>query len=203
MSVSIYTSAKNIYTQIARLFPNDNIHEDDIFEWCMDAEINYIADGDLLYKFIDVPVTIDKTLKIGALPCNVRRIIDVYNKEDVPVEYQVTASNHIKVKSNIDTVYLTYLGIPVDEEGVPKILSSHQPALLTFCKMRIVEEKVLRGEMPMGLLQKYEVQFSNQVTALKQAATHKNKEHYDKVEIIRFNMIKKVGQERLFKNMFK
>ena len=97
---------------------------------------------------------------------------------------------------------MTYLGLNVDEDGVPAILQSHVPALVTFCKMQITEPKMLVGKFSPNLFQKYEQQFSLQVTALKQSATNKDSLHYDKVNIIRFNMIRKVGQNRLFKNMF-
>ena len=96
MSISIYTNAVQVYHKVARLFPDDNIVKDDVFEWCMDAEVNYIKDGDLLAKFIDVPVIIDQTLNMGALPCNINRIIDVYNGSGKRIEYQITATNHIK-----------------------------------------------------------------------------------------------------------
>lgn len=202
MSISIFTTPKEVYHKIARLFPGETINEDDIFEWCMDAEINHISDGDLFAKFVDVPITIDSTLNMGALPCNVVRIIDVYDKDDNLIEYQLTATNHIKPKIATDTIYLTYLGLYVDDEGIPRIYTSHVIALTTFCKMQMLEPKVIMGKVPGNLFAKYEQQFSGQITAIKQSARNKDKKSYDDINIIRFNMLKKVGQERLFKNMF-
>lgn len=203
MSISIYTSANEVYHKIARLFPGENISEDDVFEWCMDAEINYIKDGDLSAKFIGVPLTIDKTLNMGALPCNVIRVIEVYDKSEKNVEYQITAANHIKLKDKASEVYITYLGVSVDDNGIPAILSSHVNALVTFCKMQMLEPKLLMGKASPNLVMKYEQQFSGQITAIKQSATNKDKKHYDDVNIIQWNMIRKVGQGRLFKNMFR
>lgn len=202
MSISIYTTADEVFNKVTRLFPGETINKDDIYEWCMDAEINKISDGDLFAKYIDIPVVIDKTLNIGALPCNVKRIIDVYDADENYVEYQITATNHIKIKGSHSKVLLTYLGLSLDDEGLPRILSSHVSALLTYCKMQIIEPKVLMGKFSPNLFQKYEMQFSNQVTAVKQSAVNKDKKHYDDVQVIRFNMLKKVGQQRLFKNMF-
>jgi len=202
MSTSIFTDPIEVYNKVVKMFIGEPINKDDVFEWCIDAETNYIQDGDLLAKFEKAPVTIDSTTNLGYLPCNIIRIIEVYDGSENDVEYQLTASNHIKINGTHDTVYINYLGLYVDENGVPRIRSGHVNALTTFCAMKIIEPKVLMLKMPIGMLDRYEQKFSNQVIAVKQSAQYKDKLHYDRVNIIRFNMLKKVGQQRLFKNIF-
>lgn len=201
MSTSLFTDPIEVYNKVSKALPGEIINKNDIFEWCIDAEINYIKDGDLLAKFVDIPIEINSNSRLGALPCNIIRILEVY-EDSTPIEYQLTASNHIKVNSNTTKVYIHYLGVWVDEDGVPRIHTGHVNALVTFCITKILEPKVLMLKYPEGMIRKYETKFSNQITAIKQSAQYKDVNHYDKINIIRYNMIKKVGRNRLFKNIF-
>jgi len=203
MSTSIFTDTMPVYYQVSKLFPGENINKDDIFEMCINAELLYINDGDLLAKYVDVPVEIDQTLFMGALPCNVKRLLEVYDKDENNIEYQLTGSNHIKVKDKIDKVYVHYLGIKMDENGNPTIRTNHIPALVSFCVKSILEPKMLVGKASPQVFQMYDNKFSNQIINIKQSATNKDIRHYRDIDIIRFDMIPNVGQIKLFKNMFK
>jgi len=201
MSLKYYTSPIEVYNKLTKAWKRTPVNKGEVFENCIDAEINYIKDGDLFSKFTEFPIEIDKTVGLGSMPCNVIRIIEVYDESGNDVDYVVTGSNHIKVVG-YDKVYMHFLGAIVDEDGIPVIHQGHVNALVTFNLMKFVEQEVLLQRMPLGFLQKYEQQFSNQVVALKQSAQYKDKSHYDKVNIIRFNMLKKVGHKRLIKTMF-
>jgi len=200
---SIFTNTDKVYYQVAKKLKSEIVNRDDIHEMCINAELLYIKDGDLYRRFEDVPITIDKNLFIGALPCNVVRILEVYDENQMPIEYQLTATNHIKVKEYIQTAYINYLGLHLDENGIPVIRTSHIPALISWCIKEILETQMLIGKANPQLYAMYNQKFSDQVTALKQSATNKNIKHYDDVEIIRYNMIPKPGRSRLFKNIFK
>ena len=199
---SIFTNTEAVYYEVAKKFPGENINKDDIHEMCLQAELLYIKDGDLHRQFEDVPIIIDKNIFIGALPCNIIRLLEVYDNNQTPIEYQLTASNHIKVKEFIEIAYVSYLGLHIDDNGIPVIRTNHIPALISWCMKEILETKMLIGKTSPQLFQFYNQKFSEQVTALKQSATNKDIRHYDEVEVIRYNMIPKPGRQRLFKNIF-
>jgi hypothetical protein len=200
---SIFTNTDTVYYQVAKLFPGENVNRNDIHEMCMVAELLYIKDGDLHRQYEDVPVEIDKNLFIGALPCNVVRLMEVYDKDEMPVEYQVTATNHVKIKEYVPIVYVRYLGLHLDDKGIPVIHTNHIPALVSWCVKSLLEPRMLMGKANPQLFAMYNQKFSDQVTALKQSATNKGVHHYDEVEVIRYNMIPKLGRKRLFKNIMK
>ena len=202
MSLKYYTDPIEVFNKLTKVWKKGTLNKDSVFEWCIDAELNYIKDGDLLSKYIDFEITIDTETGLGLLPCNVSRVIEVYDSSSSDVDYTITASNFIKVATGQENVLMHFLGATVTEDGVPVIHQGHVNALVTFCLMKLVEVEVLLQKMPMGFLQKYEIQFANQVTAIKQSAQYKDKKHYDNVNIIRFNMIKKVGRKRLIKDMY-
>jgi hypothetical protein len=200
---SIFTNTDTVYYQVAKKLPGENVNRDDIHEMCMVAELLYIKDGDLHRQYEDVPVTIDENLNIGALPCNIVRLMEVYDVDQNQIEYQLTATNHIKVREYVPVAYVRYLGLHLDEKGIPVIRTNHIPALVSWCLKEILETKMLMGKANPQLFTLYNQKFSDQITAIKQSATNKDVRHYDEVEVIRYNMIPKPGRKRLFKNIFK
>lgn len=202
MSLKYYTSPIEVYNKVVDVWENTVVNKNKIYEMCFDAEINHIKDGDLMSKFKEFPLDVDSTTGLAVMPCNVIRVIEVYNEKGVDIPYTITGGNHVKVPGVNKEVFMHYYGVTADEDGVPVIHQGHVNALVTFCLMRLVEKQVLKQKMPMGFLQKYELQFSNQVISVRQSAQYKDRKFYDNVNIIRFNMIKKVGRQRLMKTMF-
>lgn len=202
MSLKYYTDPIEVYNKVVKLWKNTVVNKNDVFEECIDVETNYIKDGDLLAHCEAFPLVANKTTGLANSPCNMIRVIEIYDENDNDIKYSITGSNKIKLVGDYQKAYINYLGTKVNDEGIPVIHQGHVNAMVTFCIMKRLEEQMLLGNVPMGLHDKYEKKFSNQITHIKQSAQYKDKQHYDNVNIIRFNMLKKVGQKRLTKNMF-
>jgi len=164
---------------------------------CFDCEINYIKDADTMRTYIDAELQVDQETLQAIIPCNNSRILNVYDKDNNVVDYVLIGSNRIKVSGKRESVYMSYIGLFVDDEGNPMIRTDHIPALTTFCIKNIVEDDFLIDRAPYNKFLLYDQKFSNQVTAIKQGWSHKDHEHHNKIDAIRFNMLPVAAQRGL------
>lgn len=196
----LFTTPKVIFHRLNETFKETKyINEDSIYEWCFDAEVNYISNVNDMVLYFNVEVKYDKTTRRAILPCNIFRLVNVYDCSNNPLEYNLQPPAYIKLNSCDITspVFISYYGLSVDDEGVPYIPSNHIPALETWCKIKLLEFDSLIGKFPYNVWSDIEAKFSRQVTAIKQSWARKDHEHSNKMDKIDFNMLPLAAKRRL------
>lgn len=203
---NIFTTPETVYHKVARKLKGETINKYDIEEMCFHAEANYLADAEMLGKFVDFEIEIDKTTRQGLLPCNILRLVEVYNENEEPISYSIIGvadqPSRIKIDESDLKVYVSYIGINVDENGLPLIRTSHIDALEAYCIKELIEADVLIGKKPFQLLERYEMKFSNMVVGLKQNWDFKDHQTHNKIDAIRYNMIPVAARRRLLHKTF-
>ena len=193
----IFTTPDIIYHRLIKKFANKSINRDEIIEMCFDCEINYIKDADTMRTYIDAELKVDSISHQAIIPCNNSRILNVYDSDNNAINYSLSGANRIKVSEDYETIYMSYIGLFVDDDGTPMIRTSHIPALTTFCIKNIIEDDFLIDRAPYNKFILYDQKFSHQVTAIKQDWSHKDHEHHNKIDAIRFNMLPIAAQRGL------
>lgn len=199
----MFSNHLTIYERVSAFDPT--ITEDMVLSWALDLETMHIADTNVMAQYEGVPLTVNETTQMALLPCNIYRILHVHGKSDIRVPYSLVGSKngYIKILDDSTEVYITYLGIPFDENGYPQILNSHIPAHETWVKLKIKEIPHLNGKYDPNMYAMFERQLANQLTAISQSAVAKDVDSYNKSNVIRYNMISQLGQERLLHKWFK
>lgn len=204
---SRYVSHHVIYADITRKHRQKTINIDDVMEWCGICETRYTKDVDLMAWFVAVDLEVDTDNKRALLPCNVFRIFDVFsdeNDDSSRVEYYNTGT-YLSLPEDyaLDYVFITYAGIPVNELGEPLIIKGHENACETFCKLQIFEEDVCYGKFDKDMYLRWDDKFSGQLINAKTDMRHFDRDHFNKLIVIRGNMIPKIGVLSLYHNNFR
>jgi len=210
MSITPFVKADVISNRLNRQFRYKEFDPELVAEYCAQAEIEYIADVNIMNIFKSVPLTVGFQ-KMVLLPCNVFRILEVYNDSDPRLSYNKTATHltHIidltsgeEVEED-DTIYITYIGVPVDPKtGEILIPSGHEPALETYCKMKFFEEDALLGKIDKNMWVLWSNQFSGQVSHVKSSFRHIDRLKINNLNVIQGNMLPQIGRLPLIHEQF-
>lgn len=180
-----------------------NLTEDMVLSYAMELESMYICDTNVMSFYKDVPLTIDSTTKLALLPCNIFRVMEVYTSDGSHVEYNLTSKkSYIKIPNNTSGVFISYIGLPFDDEGNVLIANNHIPAHETYTKIKIKEIDHLNGNYDPNMYAMFNMQLSNQIVAIKQSAINLDVNKYDMLNVIRYNMVPNVHQQSLFHKRF-
>lgn len=187
-----------IFHKLAQMFSNSKVlSDDDIYEWCFESEVNHIAEVDDMTLYTDVILNVDTLSKKAILPCNIQRLVEVYDNNDTPIKYIKLPPSYIKIDTNDTTVKISYYGVAVNEEGLPYLPSHHMSALETYCTLKIVEPDAIMGRYPYQIYKDLQQTYSNKIIAIKQSWKSKNHNYSNKIDAIRFNMLPVAAQRRL------
>lgn len=202
---SRYTHPGIVYMDIKRTLPNKSFDYDDIVEWCAKVETLFIGDIDKMFIYEAIPLVVTNGLAL--LPCNMYKLEDVYTdpgNSDTKLPdignngaYLYGWPNSVKEGS---TVYINYVGIPIDVNGDPLIISGHEEACKQYCMTQILYEDYINQKLPMQIWLELDRKFSGMVTACKQDMRHFTRDHYDTLLKIRAGMIVRLGRMTLKNN---
>ena len=200
-----YISHKAIAADITRVYKNKPVDLNDILEWCSQVETRYNIDVDKMVLYIKVGLNVDQETSPpqALMPCNVFRLLDVYSAAEEYINYYNNGAYLIlPADYKSDHVYINFVGTALSDEGEPLIIKGHENACETFCKIRLFEEDVAYGRFNMQLWAMWKEEFSGQVAASKSDMRHFDRQHFNKLNIIRGNMIPKIGGLVLFHKNF-
>jgi hypothetical protein len=200
---SKYVSHHVIHADIARVYKSKSIDINDIMEWCAQVDTRYITDVDKMVLYLQVPLTVDTDNHQALLPCNVFRILDVYDDDDEIVSFYNNGTYIILPEDYVDeSVYINYVGTAIADNGEPLIIKGHENACETFCKLRLFEEDMTLGRFPAQIWIMWDNQFSGQCSASMNDFRHFSREYFNKLNVIQGNMIPKIGQLPLYHKNF-
>jgi hypothetical protein len=202
---SFYTDHHEVMASLGLYLKRKDFSEVEVMRWCQEVETLHIKDLSTMWRFEEIKIeTIDynSDWKLFELPCNVFRLLNVYEDPDNPIshlEHKWLNQNNRVYKMvenrNQDSIYINYIGTPISDDGVPLILKTHVQACETYIQMKLYWEDTLDGKSQVGWhLSK---KFSGQVTHLKNDVTHLDAEHFNRLNVINGDMIESIGNMRI------
>ena len=203
-----FVSVKQVASMIARSHKHLAFDIYDIVEWCGEAVKNISAFESFVHftHGTHPGCRIEIKNRQALLPCNVYRLLGVYhrNRPLSSTEY-IRDDNYLRFNKrhhdilwDFDHIEIDYIGIPVDEDGFPKIDEISLQACYWYCLKMLMLEDFLNGKVPGGAYEYIEEQYGKYVAKAK--SSFKNISHNDMNEIamILYNMVPKM---RLPKNI--
>ena len=201
---SKFVSTNIILAKLSRNHKRVNWDNQDVLEWCMQMETEMLADVDSMCEYIDIKLKV--TNKQAPVPCNMHRILDVYTDPNDPKSKVSYFNNgaYLNFDSDysLDYIYISYYGTTLDlQTGEPLILRTHIKACEAYCVQQAYYEKYLNNEIN-G--QQWSV-IDQRVTegcniAISQGVRFKDRKDLMNMNVIRGNMISKIGLVTLYKN---
>ncbi len=194
---TIFMSPSVVWSTLSELYKSIEFDEDVVIGLCATLEVDHIKDITLMQPFQGIGI--EKINGLVKVPCNVFRILDIYEANENPL----TAANNGSYLYNLqdkygnapddgDIIYLNYKGIHVDNDGIPQIVTWHQEACETYCKIKILEEAVGMGKFKESMYERWLMMLPGQISAAKNNFRHKTRKEVDDLNIIRYNMIVKI-----------
>lgn len=198
---TLFTTHKEIANRLATVISQKNIQEANIMEWCQQAENEHIIDMNVMWRYKNVPLMVED--RKALLPCNVHRILDVFstpNNRGSRLQY-ATNNAYIDLDNSFkgDVVYLNYIGMPVDHDGVPMIAKGHETACELFCYTKIYFEDNLQGKIRGDLYESWEQRFSNAVINIRQSMKNVDRGKLQVYDALKYAPIR-IGRLRLASN---
>jgi len=197
-----FVSVDYVLANLGRSFKTVNWDSNDVLEWCMQLEADMIADVESMAEFIEVRLPV--TNKQAKEPCNVHRILDVYQTAGVPgskVSYSRNGT-YINFDSNFngDSIYINYFGTMIDlNTGVPLILKTHVKACEAYCVQQVFFEKYLNNELNGQQWSVIDQRVTEGLTiATNQSIRFIDRQQLSNINVIRGNMITKIGLTTLY-----
>jgi len=197
-----------IKNRLARQFKQKQFNDDDVLVWCQEVELEVLADVENMVTYDRVDIVLCNG--ILTLPCNVYRLLDVYDSSENRILYQSNGKNLYGLMdmngntiTDDTTIYINYKGNAIDlETGIPLCLRSHEFVCENYCKIKAFEEDILLQKISASMYQYWTTQLAGMITATKQNYMHKDRAQVNDIAIIHGNMISRIGHLPLAHTMF-
>ena len=190
-----YITHEVIHADLSRTYKDKDFDNNDILEWCQIVECRYIKDIETMYKYIGVALTVtdNKTL----LPCNIYRLEDIYTNPTGSKSFLDCSNNGeylMNIPDGYNTIYINYVGTPINEEGMPLIAKGHENACEKYCLLQAYMSEYLNNQISPQIYTNWEIQFSGQISNSRYNFRHKTRKEIDDINIIRGNSIPLIGK---------
>ncbi len=183
MSKRQRTSVKRIIANVIRDMQLDDVsfHIDSMIEWAAEAE-SFIASFDTFEK---VECELDVDNYRAELPCGFYQLISLkvgdkfmemtnrdfrhFDKSESNTrgnlavaedagEFKYSLDNHFIHISSLKTgkIGISYLAVPTDDEGLPLVLESHEPAIVSYIMWKMKTVDYINGKLALHVYQNLE-----------------------------------------------
>lgn len=139
-----FVTTGNIARMISRAFKNITYSKDDIIEWCWEVT-EAIGSYNSFHEFLNYEIAVTDNKAI--LPCGVYRLLRINDGSGCRINDYTDYGNYIEVKG-ATRLKIDYLGIPVDEEGLPAIDVEAKKACFYYCLQMLLMEDYFNGRVP-------------------------------------------------------
>ncbi len=198
---NLYVTHKVILASLARVHKKKNWQEPEIMEWCQECLNNIVIDVETMAQYIGVGLSVPQTgpnKNMVYTPCNIFRILDVFDSGSNRIVYSYNGSYIILPSTNtLSTIYINYIGTPIDDNGIPLIPKSQIIACETYCKLKAFEEDVAYGEFDASLYMMWDQKLTNMISAGKNDWRFKDRYAIDKLNIIHGNLVPVIANIKL------
>jgi len=151
-----------------------------------------------MYHYRAFPLTVANSR--AWLPCNVYRILDVYDKNGntaTAVEYN-NAGEFLVFRSDmtLTTIYIDYEGHPVDlETGLPLIIKGHENACLHYCLYMLHYEDILHDRISVDAKNRLEYNRGAELlAAMSYKAKNKSRRDLERNDAIMYDELPEVAK---------
>lgn len=195
-----YVSVRNVAARIARNVKGKEFDIYDIAEWCGECETDEIAQYDAFVKYRNVKVTVKHNK--AYLPCNIYRVLSVHRNQCSIPKYSWDGAY---LKFNLDdpgtfneeyTVDIDYIGVAVDQEGLPMIRDGHQEACYWYCMTKIYFEDYMNGLVHEGRYMFLNDRLGHYVDKAKSSFRDVTRDDMNEISMLLHNIVPKVRMSR-------
>jgi len=136
------------------------------------------------------------------LPCNIYRILSVYKDRCAIPTYEWDGAY---LRFNFDdpntfnkeyTIELDYLGIMVDDDGLPMILEGHQEACYWYILTKLYFEDYMNGLIDQNRYTLLQDRLGQYVAKAKSSMRHYSRDDMNDIQAILHNMVPKIRMSR-------
>lgn len=195
-----YVSVKNVAARIARNVKGKEFDIYDIAEWCAECETDEIGmyEGFAKFRSVVLPVKHNKAF----MPCNVYRLLSVHKNNCAVPKYHWDGAY---LRFNFDdpstfnseyTVEIDYLGIMVDDEGLPLILDGHQEACFWYIMTKLYFEDYMNKLVDESRYMFLQDRLGHYVTQAKGSFRYVSRDDMNEIQRIMHNLVPKVRMSR-------
>tara|TARA_R110002020_G_scaffold90584_6_gene220642 strand:+ start:1516 stop:2169 length:654 start_codon:yes stop_codon:yes gene_type:complete len=202
VQIKKYVSTANVAARIARNNKSLEFDKYDIAEWCAECEVDEIAMYENFKIHRGVQITVKKN--IAELPCNVYRLLNVFrNKCSVP-DYELDGNAILRFNKGSKNrvhepeykVEIDYMGIAVDEDGLPLILEGHQEACYWYCLNKLYFEDYLNNRIDNNRWMYIVDRLGHYVSKSKSSFRYVTRDDMNEVNFILSNMVRSIRMGR-------
>lgn len=195
-----YVSVKNVAARIARNVKGKEWDIYDIAEWCGECHTDEIGMYEGFRKYRSVKLTVFHNK--AYVPCNVYRILSVHkNNCSIPkyhwdgayLRFNFDDPSTFSSKYQIE---LDYLGVAVDDEGLPMILEGAQEACYWYCMTKLYFEDYMNGLTPENRYMFLQDRMGHYVNRVKSSFRHITRDDMNEIQRIMHNLVPKVKMSR-------
>lgn len=164
----MFIRPEEIMMELLRTYKKKTFGLADVVEWCMQVEIDYIGDVDIMYKYeVDVKVEKGKV----QLPINIYRILSVTDADGKIIKNKAIGGIYMHGLKDYEGEYIKiiFLGVPIDYDCMPLIAASHKDACKRYVILQLFEEDALLDMNIFRMQQQRWAEFSGVVLRIKQS----------------------------------
>jgi hypothetical protein len=188
---SKYTTYKEIIARLSSLIKLKNINPADIMAWSIECETEWIGDFPSLISYNKVKLQVKD--KMARIPPYCARLLDVYDdpeKSNSHVNYYNNGSYVILGSEYTkDHVYINFLGIALDEDGIPLIKKGHEEACIRHCIVNAYYEDFINGRIAAVVYGEMKEERNLQVQAAVQSYDNISRKDLAEISAIHMNML--------------
>ena len=146
-------TAELIYNRVASKYPKKikEYHIRNFIEWCATCEIEWIGDPCSFDNIEGYEIEVKEYRAL--MPCNIYSLRNVYRKDGVrlftPDDYSYNENYLFLDNCNMEYGYICidYLGIPINERGLPLMERGHEVACELFCQWNMFAQDNMEGKI--------------------------------------------------------
>lgn len=186
-----YTSPYVIMDRIARVHKNKQLNIDDIISWTAELEVNYLRDTNWMIKYINITFDVTNGYMV-ALPCNLWRILDVYELDEVTRIQNINNGSYLSLlNGNWTQIKMNYYGVPVHPtEGYVLILKGHEEAHEAYCLTKLYEEDFMTGKIDANRWVELNQRLGHYITTCKNNTRYIQRNDYEELSMVAHNIIR-------------
>ncbi len=201
-----YVTAENIMARLSMMHKNKSFNIDEIVQWCSECVIEVIGNPISMYDYNRIKLIVNNYKAL--LPCNVYRLLDVYDSNDNRITNYYNDGSHIIFSSDAvfetdelgqNVVYINYYGIAVDSKtGYPLIMKGHELACEAYCACKLYLEDYLTGKINGQQWQYLDQQKTIQCEAANNGVRHESNDDMRRFMNVVLNMIPNMNKIPLY-----
>lgn len=202
----LYCDHKLIMAKMQSRFKNQTFYEEEVMNYCQECE-QQIGDIDSMVKFIEIPLIVTDFSK-ALMPCNVFKIMDVYlqpKDNNSRVNYNRNGDGRylfFDTDLRLRRVYINYIGTPVNRDGIPLIVRAHEMACLYYSLYNSLMEVASEGKFDMSMWGLFRNETPLRIAEAIGSKRHRDSADMNHLDIIRGNMVPKIGSMSLLNTTF-